>query len=93
MLDVLLRPFLRHLVGRPPSRRGASATRPRGGTYRSVAYLPLRPGQVRTRTFTMRRRGADPVEVAAFLDRVADDLEALYGRWAAALSARGEGVA
>ncbi|MGW1056485.1 DivIVA domain-containing protein [Micromonospora rubida] len=44
--------------------------------YRS--YLPLRPWQVRSRTFTPRRRGADPAEVAEFLDRVAADLAAAY---------------
>ena len=44
-----------------------------------AATLPsqaLRPWQVRGRTFTTRRRGLDPVEVAAFLDRVAADLAA-----------------
>ncbi|MFI0791887.1 DivIVA domain-containing protein [Micromonospora rubida] len=33
---------------------------------------------MRSRTFTPRRRGADPVEVAEFLDRVATDLAAAY---------------
>ncbi|SCL46319.1 DivIVA domain-containing protein [Micromonospora yangpuensis] len=36
--------------------------------------MPLRPRQVRGRTFTVRRRGADLFEVAAFLDRVAKEL-------------------
>ncbi|MFY1700483.1 DivIVA domain-containing protein [Micromonospora sp. WMMA1923] len=42
----------------------------------SGAYPALRPWQVRSRTFTIRRRGADPVEVAAYLDRVAGELAA-----------------
>ncbi|WP_223884594.1 DivIVA domain-containing protein [Micromonospora craniellae] len=90
MLRTLLRPFLRRRGGRQPTHRvgvGASTSRPRGGSYRSDAYLPLRSGQVRTRTFTMRRRGADPAEVAAFLDRLANDLDALY---AALADSRGE---
>ncbi|MFF0719142.1 DivIVA domain-containing protein [Micromonospora sp. NPDC003816] len=90
MLRLLLRPFLRRRAGRPPTHRvgvGVPSSRPRGGTYRSDAYLPLRSAQVRTRTFTMRRRGADPAEVAAFLDRVANDLDALY---AALVDSRGE---
>ncbi|WP_416900734.1 DivIVA domain-containing protein [Micromonospora echinospora] len=40
---------------------------------------PLRPWQVRDRLFTPRgRHGVDAAEVRAFLDRVADDLTALY---------------
>ncbi|MGC1214856.1 MAG: DivIVA domain-containing protein [Micromonospora sp.] len=50
--------------------------RPPVGAYRSAAYLPLRPWQVRSRTFATCRRGLDPVEVGAFLDRVAGDLAA-----------------
>ncbi|WP_434742915.1 DivIVA domain-containing protein [Micromonospora sp. SH-82] len=53
------------------------------GVYRSWAYRPLRPWQVRSRTFTVRRRGLDPAEVAAFLDRVADDLAAAHAALAA----------
>ncbi|MCZ7426434.1 DivIVA domain-containing protein [Micromonospora sp. WMMA1949] len=48
------------------------------GAYRSASYLPLRPWQVRGRCFATRRRGLDPAEVAAFLDRVAGDLAAAY---------------
>lgn len=35
---------------------------------------PLRPRQVRERCFNVRRRGLDPVEIRAFLHRVADEL-------------------
>nr|WP_308220862.1 DivIVA domain-containing protein [Micromonospora phytophila] len=35
---------------------------------------PLRPWQIRERCFNVRRRGLDPVEIRAFLDRVADEL-------------------
>ncbi|MEU2612366.1 DivIVA domain-containing protein [Micromonospora sp. NPDC007271] len=52
------------------------ANQPPAGAYRSTSYLPLRPWQVRSRTFDIRRRGLDPFEVAAFLDRVAGDLAA-----------------
>ncbi|MCZ7478496.1 DivIVA domain-containing protein [Micromonospora sp. WMMC273] len=48
------------------------------GAYRSASYLPLRPWQVRGRRFTTCRRGLDPAEVAAFLDRAAGDLAAAY---------------
>ncbi|MEH1012734.1 DivIVA domain-containing protein [Micromonospora sp. CPCC 206060] len=49
-------------------------------TYRSASYLPLRPWQVRGRRFRTVRRGLDPTEVDAFLERVADDLAELYGQ-------------
>ncbi|OZV77700.1 hypothetical protein CA850_22290 [Micromonospora echinospora] len=53
--------------------------RPRGTAYRSRAVGPLRPWQVRDRLFTPRgRHGVDAAEVRALLDRVADDLTALY---------------
>lgn len=53
--------------------------KPRGTAYRSRGAGPLRPWQVRDRLFTPRgRRGVDAVEVRQFLDRVADDLAALY---------------
>ncbi|WP_327027428.1 DivIVA domain-containing protein [Micromonospora sp. NBC_01739] len=51
------------------------------GYYRSAAYSPLRPWQVRGRQFrsTRRwRRGLDPEEVREFLDQVADDLASVY---------------
>ncbi|MEO3747934.1 DivIVA domain-containing protein [Plantactinospora sp. B5E13] len=51
------------------------------GRYRSAAYLPLRPWQVRDRRFRIARvgqRGFDQAEVRAFLAQVADDLAAAY---------------
>lgn len=50
-------------------------------TYRSTAYRPLWPSQVRSRRFTpvrFGRRGVDPAEVAMFLDRVAAELSRAY---------------
>ncbi|MFU8870963.1 DivIVA domain-containing protein [Micromonospora sp. SL4-19] len=38
------------------------------------ARLPLRPWQIRERCFNVRRRGLDPIEIRAFLHRVADEL-------------------
>ncbi|MGC5021455.1 DivIVA domain-containing protein [Micromonospora sp. DT47] len=49
-----------------------------GSNYRSSAYVPLLPWQVRERRFRETRRGLDPAEVQAFLDRVAGDLDAAY---------------
>ncbi|MER7164658.1 DivIVA domain-containing protein [Micromonospora sp. NPDC000207] len=49
--------------------------------YRSAASRPLPPGQVRQRRFgwtAFGRRGLDPAEVYAFLDRVAGELSAAY---------------
>jgi DivIVA domain-containing protein len=56
-------------------------TRGPGFNYRSSAYLPLLPWQVRERRFRstrLGRRGLDPAEVQAFLDRVAGDLSAVH---------------
>ncbi|PZG05652.1 cell division protein DivIVA [Micromonospora craterilacus] len=64
-------------AGRPGAIRQAS----KPANYRSAVYLPLRPWQVRERRFRhtrFGRRGLDPVEVQEFLDRVADDLSAVY---------------
>ncbi|WDZ86964.1 DivIVA domain-containing protein [Micromonospora cathayae] len=61
---------------RPPRQRPA-----RGGLYRSAVCAPLRPTQVRGRSFGTTgfgRRGLDPGEVTDFLDRVAGDLAGLY---------------
>ncbi|WP_435830589.1 DivIVA domain-containing protein [Micromonospora chalcea] len=70
---------MRNLLRIRPNRRNARPpdSAP-GAAYRSASYLPLRPWQVRGRRFATRRRGLDPAEVAAFLDRVAGDLAAAY---------------
>ncbi|MFU8871922.1 DivIVA domain-containing protein [Micromonospora sp. SL4-19] len=55
--------------------------RPASTSYRSSAYVPLAPWQVRQRRFRptrLGRRGLDPGEVREFLDQVADDLAAAY---------------
>ncbi|WP_435818667.1 DivIVA domain-containing protein [Micromonospora aurantiaca (nom. illeg.)] len=70
---------MRNLLRIRPKRRNARppGSAP-GGAYRSASYLPLRPWQVRGHSFRPCRRGLDPAEVAAFLDRVAGDLAAAY---------------
>ncbi|AVT32259.1 cell division protein DivIVA [Plantactinospora sp. BC1] len=53
--------------------------------YRSAAYRPLLPSQVRLRRFTpvgFGRRGVDPDEVTQFLDQVAGDLARAYAELA-----------
>ncbi|WP_422754859.1 DivIVA domain-containing protein [Micromonospora sp. WMMD708] len=65
------------LLGRPGWTR--HPRRPR--CYRSAAYRPLRPWQVREQRFRWTRfgrRGLDPAEVQEFLDRVAADLADAY---------------
>ncbi|PWU51810.1 cell division protein DivIVA [Micromonospora sp. S4605] len=52
-----------------------------GTTYRSAAYPSLLPWQVRERRFPptrLGRRGLNPDDVYAFLDRVALDMTALH---------------
>ncbi|WP_435205688.1 DivIVA domain-containing protein [Micromonospora sp. bgisy143] len=52
-----------------------------GGVDRSGAYTSLLPWQVRERRFVpvgLGRRGLDPDDVYAFLDRVAVDMAAVY---------------
>jgi DivIVA domain-containing protein len=52
-----------------------------GATYRSAAYISLLPWQVRERRFAptgLGRRGLNPDDVYAFLDRVAVDMAAVY---------------
>ncbi|WP_405108742.1 DivIVA domain-containing protein [Micromonospora sp. NBC_01405] len=52
-----------------------------GATHRSSAYPSLLPWQVRERRFRPAgrgRRGLDPDDVYAFLDRVAADLAGAY---------------
>jgi DivIVA domain-containing protein len=66
---------------RRSGRRERTRQTNRPGHYRSAAYSPLRPWQVRERRFGLSRfgrRGLDPAEVREFLDRVASDLEAVY---------------
>lgn len=48
------------------------------GGRRATPYTRLRPCQVRQRRFATTWRGLHPVEVASYLDRVADDLTSLY---------------
>ncbi|MEV0805020.1 DivIVA domain-containing protein [Micromonospora sp. NPDC050200] len=63
--------------------------RPAGGsgaTYRSSAYTSLLPWQVRERRFKLvglGRRGLEPADVYAFLDRVAGDLAGVHAALAA----------
>nr|WP_239312581.1 DivIVA domain-containing protein [Plantactinospora mayteni] len=62
-------------------RRGRRSPRRLGQAYRSAAYRPLLPSQVRLRRFSLvgfARRGVDPAEVTAFLDQVAGDLARAY---------------
>ncbi|MFI6271439.1 DivIVA domain-containing protein [Micromonospora zamorensis] len=52
-----------------------------GRTYRSTSYTGLLPWQVRERRFPptgLGRRGLNPDDVYAFLDRVAVDMAAVY---------------
>lgn len=80
-----MRELLRRVLGgaaRPAPRRlsAISVRRPTGSIRpgRAAPYPRLRPSQVRGWQFTVRRRGLDPGEVAAFLDRVADELARTY---------------
>ncbi|MCL7459935.1 DivIVA domain-containing protein [Micromonospora echinofusca] len=69
-----MRVFLRRVRRRQRSVHGPTS-------YRSAAYHPLRPWQVRERRFRptpLGRRGFDPREVTEFLDRVAGDLAIVY---------------
>ncbi|WP_329019367.1 DivIVA domain-containing protein [Micromonospora rifamycinica] len=80
MLRLLGRPERPHHPRRPRRPRHSRHLR-RPGCYRSAAYRPLHPWQVRERQFGWTgfgRRGLDPAEVQEFLDRVAADLAAAY---------------
>ncbi|MCX4388784.1 DivIVA domain-containing protein [Micromonospora peucetia] len=69
-----MRVFLRGVRRRQRSVNGPTR-------YRSAAYHPLRPWQVRERRFRptpLGRRGLDPGEVREFLDQVAGDLATVY---------------
>lgn len=66
--------------------RNQRSTRGSAATYRSGAYTSLLPWQVRERRFKLAglgRRGLEPDDVYAFLDRVAGDLAAVYAALAA----------
>lgn len=63
------------------SARSQGSAQGSGATYRSSAYTTLLPWQVRERRFRsigLGRRGLDPDEVYAFLERVAADLTDVY---------------
>ncbi|KAB1938080.1 DivIVA domain-containing protein [Micromonospora sp. ALFpr18c] len=69
-----MRVFFRHTGRRQRSVHGPTS-------YRSAAYHPLRPWQVREKQFRptpLGRRGVEPGEVQEFLDRVAGDLAVVY---------------
>lgn len=75
----------RRMASTPPSQWPAGSSpgvhRVPGTNMRSAAYRPIRPWQVRNQRFRpagVATRGLDPVEVGAFLDRVAHDLGILY---------------
>ncbi|WP_375371990.1 hypothetical protein [Salinispora sp. H7-4] len=56
-------------------RRDHTSAPPPGAARLSYRRLRLRrPGEVRDRYFSVRRRGLDPVEIRDFLHRVADKL-------------------
>jgi len=60
---------------------GSGVYRVPGNNMRSAAYRPIRPWQVRNQRFRpagLAARGLDPVDVGAFLDRIAYDLGVLY---------------
>lgn len=59
---------------RPGARRRRPDRPPNGGWYRSQSCRPLTAAQIRDRQFGNVRRGLDPVEVHAFLHRVAGEL-------------------
>ncbi|NIL57712.1 DivIVA domain-containing protein [Salinispora arenicola] len=69
-----MRSLLRRLMHRPVPTPHEPVTRHHEPDPWTRAQPPLRPWQVRDRCFNMRRRGLDPVEIRAFLHRVADEL-------------------
>lgn len=75
-MRVLFQRVWRAWRAEPPQRAGGGST-----CYRSAAYAPLWPWQVRGRRFRSAgfgRRGLDPDDVHEFLERVAGDLAAVY---------------
>ncbi|SCL14174.1 DivIVA domain-containing protein [Micromonospora inyonensis] len=74
ILGRLFRSTERPRHGRPEQHRRRS---PNEGWYRSATCRSLTAGQVRDRQFrSVRRGGLDPLEVYAFLQRVAGELAA-----------------
>lgn len=69
-----MRSLIRRLTHRPVPTPHEPVTRHHGPTPWTRDRPPLRPWQIRDRCFNMRRRGLDPVEIRAFLHRVADEL-------------------
>lgn len=67
--------FLRELMLRRNSARRLYAV---VGAHQPTTQVRLRPWQVRQRRFATTWRGLHPAQVAAFLDRVANDLASLY---------------
>ncbi|MFE0588604.1 DivIVA domain-containing protein [Micromonospora echinospora] len=60
---------------RRPRRRGRHHLRPPSTSDNALRGHPqLTPERIRGHRFTIRRRGLDPAEITAFLDRVADEL-------------------
>jgi hypothetical protein len=63
-----VRNLISRLASRREERRQTEDIGPPQGRH------PLRPWQIRDRCFNVRRHGLDPVEIRAFLPRVADEL-------------------
>ncbi|MEU4565705.1 DivIVA domain-containing protein [Micromonospora sp. NPDC023956] len=62
---------------RRPRRRGRHHHQRPASTCDTAAlrgHPPLTPERIRDHRFTIRRRGLDPAEITAFLDRVAGEL-------------------
>ncbi|GLY26002.1 DivIVA domain-containing protein [Micromonospora sp. NBRC 101691] len=61
---------------RRPRRRGRHHLRPPSTSDNAAlrGHPQLTPERIRDYQFTVRRRGLDPAEITAFLDRVADEL-------------------
>lgn len=69
-----MRNLIRRLTHRPGPGPNSEVTHHHKPAPPTHPRLPLRPGEVRDRYFSVRRRGLDPVEIRDFLHRVADEL-------------------
>lgn len=69
-----MRNLIRRLTHRPGPGPNSGVTHHHKRAPPTHPRLPLRPGEVRDRYFSVRRRGLDPVEIRDFLHRVADEL-------------------